>query len=89
MTILRTPDKDPTDVRFLHPLALLPELVRIFEQIIRDSMLLHISAENLHHENQFGSRQGGNAVSAIHRFFEILDSIDYKYVVVLYIDDLW
>ncbi|KAG5895908.1 hypothetical protein JTB14_000519 [Gonioctena quinquepunctata] len=58
ITILKAPDKDPSDPKSLRPITLLSEMGKVLERIIKYAMLSHFGEEDLFHSSQFGFRSG-------------------------------
>ncbi|KAG5868859.1 hypothetical protein JTB14_011687 [Gonioctena quinquepunctata] len=65
ITILKAPDKDPSDPKSLRPITLLSELGKVLKRIIKYAMLSHFGEEDLFHSSQFGFRSGRSTVHAV------------------------
>ncbi|KAG5865319.1 hypothetical protein JTB14_022217 [Gonioctena quinquepunctata] len=65
ITILKAPDKDPSDPKSLRPITLLSEMGKVLERIIKYVMLSHFGEEDLFHSSQFGFRSGRSTVHAV------------------------
>ncbi|KAF2888605.1 hypothetical protein ILUMI_17569 [Ignelater luminosus] len=95
VTILKAPDKDPTDAKSLRPITFLPELGKVFERLIRKSILDQVGEQNILHRRQFGFRAKHSAEQAIEQLIHDIQNNDNKYVAILSVnisgafDNLW
>jgi len=60
-------DKDPNDPSSYRPISLLPNISKVFEMIITDSLKTFCRENNIIPENQFGFRQKHSTIHAIYK----------------------
>lgn len=84
VTILKSPDKDPTDIKSYRPITLLSELGKLLERMIVCSM--HKLNNDLFSKDQFGFTQGKGTTDAIKTVLDYITDTPSKYCVSIFVD---